>query len=105
MRSTGRPLSPSSGIAHPLDDAAALLKSASGEADRTKVEISQSRLARIGAALTRHRPHLLIDLLLGASLLVLVASWIYSFSPVLALAIVSLTIVAYLLSLRRHERS
>lgn len=37
--------------------------------------------------LTRHRPHRLIDLLLGLFLLIPVVSWIGSVSPLLAAAV------------------
>lgn len=54
--------------------------------------------------LTRHRPHRLIDLLLGLFLLIPVMSWIGSLSPLLAAAILVAVAGLYLASISRRGR-
>jgi hypothetical protein len=54
--------------------------------------------------LTRHRPHRLIDLLLGAFLLASVAFWIGSLSPVLGIGVVVAVVGTYLAGLAQRER-
>lgn len=52
--------------------------------------------------LTRHRPHQVIDLMLGRLLLVAVVSWVGSLSPLLAATIFVAVAGAYLASLPRR---
>ena len=69
------------------------------------VERSTRRSGRASrwSALTRHRPHQTVDLLLGLILLAGAASWIASVSPALALAVVVVVAGSYLVGLRRQE--
>lgn len=69
------------------------------------VEHSNSRLAALWSALTRERPHQGIDLLFGAFLLIGVAAWLASVSPVLAALLVIAVTGGYLISLHGQEKN